>query len=72
MFNNPQLTPLTHSAKALANLTPSTIGSAFQVSSSNPMVGLDGRSGLLKSLSGALASNPEFFGPEGRPGGLVG
>jgi hypothetical protein len=59
-------------AKGLASISSSTVGKAMQVSESNPMVGLDGRAGLLHSLSSALSSNPEFFGPDGRPGGLVG
>lgn len=43
----------------------------MQVSLSNPMVGLEGRTSLLRNLSTALKSNPEFFGSAARPGGLV-
>lgn len=59
-------------AQGLAAITPERVASAMQVSPSNPMVGLEGRAGLLHKLSGALSSNPQFFGPDGRPGGLVG
>lgn len=43
----------------------------MQVSSSNPMVGLEGRTSLLQNLSNALKASPTFFGPDARPGGLV-
>jgi hypothetical protein len=62
----------TYVAKGLAKVTSHAVGTAMQVAEANPMVGLDGRAGLLRSLSDALSSNPEFFGPDGRPGGLVG
>lgn len=43
----------------------------MQVSASNPIVGLEGRTSLLQNLSTALKSSPTFFGPDARPGGLV-
>ena len=36
------------------------------------MVGLEGRTLLLKNLSGALSRNPQFFGQDARPGNIVG
>ena len=44
----------------------------FQVTQSNPMVGIDGRFGLLKRLGKALRAHPEYFGKElHRPGNIV-
>jgi hypothetical protein len=59
-------------AKGLASVGASAVASAMQVSDKNPMVGLEGRAGLLRNLSKALSENPQFFGPDGRPGGIVG
>lgn len=36
------------------------------------MVGLEGRTSLLINLSKALSSNSEFFGPDARPGNIIG
>lgn len=44
----------------------------MQVSESNPMSGLEGRSNLLANLGEALALDREMFGPDGRPGNLLG
>jgi hypothetical protein len=44
----------------------------MQVTDSNPMVGIEGRAGLLRKLADALAANKEYFGEDGRPGHLVG
>ena len=44
----------------------------MQVSSTNPMVGLEGRSSLLVNLADALRSNPSYFGVTSRPGNIVG
>ena len=59
-------------AKGLANVTTERTAVAFQVTESNPMVGLEGRTSLLVNLSKALSSNSEFFGPDARPGNIVG
>lgn len=59
-------------AKGLAGVTAERTAAAFQVTESNPMVGLEGRTSLLVNLSKALSSNPEFFGPDSRPGNIVG
>lgn len=45
----------------------------FQVDEAqNPMLGLEGRSNLLKGLGTALKACPEYFGNEGRPGNMIG
>lgn len=60
------------SAEGLARITAERTASAMQVTASNPMVGIEGRSSLLQNLSGALKSSPGFFGADARPGNLVG
>lgn len=59
-------------AEGLARISVEGTTSAMQVSSTNPMVGIDGRTSLLQNLSAVLKANPTFFGPDARPGGLVG
>ncbi|CAE6474930.1 hypothetical protein ACGC1H_006220 [Rhizoctonia solani] len=58
-------------AAGLKGISPEKTGEAMQVSASNPMSGLEGRSNLLANLGGALAASPEMFGPDGRPGNLL-
>lgn len=53
----------------LQYLTTKDIEEAFQVSSENPLVGVEGRLSLLKSL-GKACENKTFF-PKGRPGSIV-
>jgi hypothetical protein len=60
-------------AAGLRALTIEKLSSAFQVSETNPMSGLEGRCGLLLRLADALQSSPEFFGDEiKRPGNMLG
>lgn len=59
-------------AKGLEQITAEKTAQVMQVSSGNPMVGLEGRASLLVNLSHALKSNPTFFGAEGRPGNMIG
>lgn len=56
-------------AKGLKQITPAKIEKAFQVSSENPLVGVEGRAKLLQNLGAAL-ENKTFF-KEGRPGNLI-
>lgn len=56
-------------AGALKKITPSVIENYFQVSSSNPLVGVEGRTKLLKNLGSAL-ENKKLF-KDGRPGNLI-
>ncbi len=58
-------------AEVLQALTQDRLGSAFQVSKSNPLEGLAGRTTLLNALGYICREKPQFFGPEGRPGGLA-
>jgi hypothetical protein len=59
-------------AAGLSQVSVEKIAAAMQVSSSNPMVGLEGRASLLSNLSGALKASPDIFGVEGRPGNMLG
>ena len=59
-------------AEGLANITTEKTAAGFQVTGSNPMVGLEGRTLLLANLSKALSSNSDLFGSDARPGNIVG
>jgi hypothetical protein len=60
-------------AIGLERLQLSHVEKGFQVSPSNPLVGLNGRVALLQRLGRALRSKPEFFERNGvfRPGNMV-
>ncbi|KAG8695358.1 hypothetical protein FRC08_007876 [Ceratobasidium sp. 394] len=58
-------------AAGLKSITPESTGAAMQVSASNPMSGLEGRSNLLANLGNALSASPEMFGADGRPGNML-
>ena len=63
--------PLRADAAALSGLDERTLGRAFQVTDSNPLVGLAGRCELLNQLGCALGAKPELFGASApRIGGL--
>ncbi|PGH02522.1 hypothetical protein AJ80_08833 [Polytolypa hystricis UAMH7299] len=57
--------------KGLERLETSVLAEGFQVSGSNPMMGVDSRAALLRSLGQSLLAHPDVFGAEGRPGHLV-
>lgn len=57
-------------AQGLLNLTEKDIVDAFQVTERNPLVGVQGRLNLLKSLGRVMQSRPEIF-PHQRPSDLV-
>ncbi|MBP9681330.1 MAG: URC4/urg3 family protein [Bacteriovorax sp.] len=61
---------LNATAEGLQKLTKEKLIDVFQVSSTNPLVGVDGRLNLLKSLGKTIAEKKELF-PGGRPGNLV-
>ena len=56
----------------MEQLETDALAKGFQVSASNPMLGIDGRTELLKSLGKSLLNYPKIFGHHGRPGALVG
>jgi len=53
----------------LATLEADTLAEGFQVGEDNPLLGLEGRAGLLRRLGQQVLARPDLF-PGGRPGGL--
>jgi len=72
VFSSDPRQPLRADADVLANLSVSDLVRGMQVSDANPLVGIDGRVNLLRSLGRLLASKPAVFGrfDTPRPGGL--
>lgn len=70
LFSGDPDRPLRADPVGLRSLTPDALGEAFQVSTTNPLVGLDGRVELLHRLGDALMRTPEVFGTDPRPGHL--
>lgn len=71
LFSSDRNHPLRVDAAGLRGLVAEHLASAFQVSASNPMNGMDGRVVLLRRLGEALDEQPGVFGEQGRPGGLL-
>ena len=63
--------PLRSDAAALNRLTADQVAAVFQVHENNPLVGLEGRAGLLRRLGEVVAGTPAVFGSPGRLGNLV-
>jgi hypothetical protein len=59
-------------ADALEDLTAETLAKGFQVTADNPLVGLEGRAGLLRRLGAQAKARPDLFAIHDapRPGGL--
>ncbi|WP_099554339.1 URC4/urg3 family protein [Hartmannibacter diazotrophicus] len=72
LFSNNAADPLRADAAALAGVSLEEIASGFQVDGANPMVGLEGRAGLLNRLGQVVSANADVFAMEDdpRPGGL--
>lgn len=72
MFSTNAHDPLRVDAGALANLSIADVTRGLQVSDENPLVGLEGRVELLRSLGRLVTSKPDIFGRHDtpRPGGL--
>ena len=62
--------PLRSDAAALARIQPRHIAAAFQVSTENPLVGLEGRAALLARLGSIAAATPAVFGSPARLGNM--
>ena len=71
-FSSDPQQPLRADAEALANLSVADLERGMQVSDTNPLVGIDGRVNLLRSLGRLVASKPGVFASfdTPRPGGL--
>ena len=72
VFSTNKSQPLRADAAALQRLTVADLQDGFQVGDDNPLVGLEGRIGLLHRLGAQAAALPEIFSREDapRPGGL--
>jgi hypothetical protein len=70
LFSSDPEQPLRVDAAALRALEPDRLAHAFQVTDDNPLVGVDGRIGLVRALGDALTASPVIF-PGERPGGLL-
>jgi hypothetical protein len=63
--------PLRADAAALERTTTASLGSAFQVTSENPMVGLEGRASLMQRLGAVVRASPAWGGRLGGFGVLL-
>jgi len=71
IFSSNPAEPCQVDSNGLRTLDVATMATGLQVSDSNPMEGLEGRTGLLLRLADALQNN-ELFGDEARPGNMLG
>lgn len=69
-FSHDAAQPLQVTAAGLENLTRERLEQGFQVTADNPLIGVEGRLKLLRSLGAALRGNPEIF-RDARPGNLL-
>jgi hypothetical protein len=70
LFSSDDLHPLQADSQGLRALVTDHLASAFQVSESNPLVGLEERATLLRRLGEVMTEQPEVFGDRGRPAGM--
>lgn len=70
LFSSDPAQPLRVDAAGLAALTAERLGEAFQVSERNPLVGLEGRTAVLRRLGLAMREHADTYGLLGRPGAL--
>ncbi|HIK45959.1 MAG TPA: URC4/urg3 family protein [Leptolyngbyaceae cyanobacterium M65_K2018_010] len=72
LFSSRPDTPWQADAAGLAQLTTDSLAQAFQVTPTNPLLGLEGRVQLLQKLGHTLNQYPQWFGTAvPRPGHLV-
>lgn len=71
LFSSDSSVPTQVDAIGLSRLTTEALATGLQVSGTNPMSGLEGRSQLLIRLSHALSNNREIFGSTARPGYMI-
>jgi hypothetical protein len=71
-FSSDRHRPLRVDADALQAISRETLARHFQVEASNPLLGVEGRVGLLRGLGAVVASAPDVFAraDSPRPGGL--
>ena len=71
-FSSSNSKPLQADAEGLVRLSNEAVRNGFQVSGTNPLVGVEGRADLLRRLGRCVAAKPEVFARRdtSRPGGL--
>ncbi len=72
LFSREAAAPFRGDADVLAGLPLAALTSAFQASEANPLLGLEGRTDLLRRLGRLVAERADIFGLQDspRPGGL--
>ncbi len=72
LFSHDAAAPFRGDADVLAGLPLAALTSAFQASEANPLLGLEGRTDLLRRLGRLVAERADIFGLQDspRPGGL--
>lgn len=71
-FSSDPKNPHQCDSRGLKTLTAQKLEHGFQVSASNPLIGVEGRLGLLHALADALQKQPEFFSAPGESLSRVG
>lgn len=71
IFSSNETQPCQVDAEGLRTMTVDIMARGLQVSDSNPIAGLEGRTGLLVRLADAM-QNHNLFGADGRPGNMLG
>lgn len=61
-FSSDAKTPLRADAKGLTRMSASRLSTFFQVSTHNPLVGLEGRAALMNRLGESVRAAPHIFG----------
>ncbi|WP_315807075.1 MULTISPECIES: URC4/urg3 family protein [unclassified Bradyrhizobium] len=71
-FSDQVTAPLRADASRLAQITVADLERGFQVSAENSLLGLEGRTDLLRRLGGLIGGKPDVFARKdsARPGGL--
>lgn len=72
LFSRDARAPFRVDANVIAQLPIAALNSAFQASDANPLLGLEGRTDLLRRLGKQIATRSDIFGTHDtpRPGGL--
>jgi len=71
LFSSDKNRPCQVDSAGLRGLVTDHLAAAFQVSENNPLVGIEERAILLRRLGEVMSEQPEVFGEDGRPGGLL-
>ncbi|KAJ7594112.1 hypothetical protein C8J56DRAFT_1002096 [Mycena floridula] len=70
-FSSDPKQPYRVDASVLSSITVDSVAEQMQVSATNPIAGLEGRTSLLVNLGKALKESPDLFGKDGRPGNML-